>query len=366
MPELDLRAEGRRLEDLAHQPEFSAITERRVRRTRRWAVAGAAVLTLAMVFAGVSLASGRHEPGPPTTSVPPTPQASIESLAASPSGALYAVRMEGDMPHLRRSTDLGVTWTDLGRISEPGRLVVATDEVMWVIGEGEMYGTSNAGKDWNSWQAVFGVNSYSLVGQRLWYVEEHTVLTSDAGAMPIGRHMDPATINSVVAFDNTAIIQLSANDEIHWGRSDDTGLTWTPMENPCAVTSQPGDHFSGVTAAPDGTLWVVCAMTAGAGQQPKDLAVSTDGGRTWKSRGALESSGYGTDVYPFSATVAWRTGARADLYRTTDGVHWTAVAQNTTGAFKGFAAVDASTAVYADEEGIHVTTDGGRTWVIRP
>src|SRR5262249_34822562 len=139
------------------------------------------------------------------------------------------------------------------------------------------------------------------------------------------------------------------------------------------ATAWPDGRWSTLAVAPDGAMWAVCASEPGAGQQPKELTVSTDGGKTWVSRGRLESGGYGLDVYPFSATMAWRTGARAELYRTTDGTHWQAVAQNPSGAYAGFVAIDADSAAYVDygpadqpeAHVLYVTRDGGRTWTIR-
>jgi hypothetical protein len=57
----------------------------------------------------------------------------------------------------------------------------------------------------------------------------------------------------------------------------------------------------------------------------KDLVVSVDGGQIWSTRGTLSRFGYAQMVFPLSRKVAWRTGDQSDLYRTTDGTHWTDV-----------------------------------------
>jgi hypothetical protein len=126
------------------------------------------------------------------------------------------------------------------------------------------------------------------------------------------------------------------------------GTTWIAVADPCAASRFPGSLFSRMATDPAGTLWVVCASEPAAGSMPKDLVVSPDGGASWRGRGQLESGEYATDIYPFSAQIAWRTDGRAPLLHTTDGVDWTVVATSQVDAFGGFVAINGQTAVYAD------------------
>jgi photosystem II stability/assembly factor-like uncharacterized protein len=154
-----------------------------------------------------------------------------------------------------------------------------------------------------------------------------------------------------------------------WRATGDGGAHWADVADPCGHTQFVGSPFSTMAAAPDGSLWVVCSGGGGAGNMPKDLVVSTDAGQTWAKRGQLETAGYGTDVYPFSATTAWRTGARADIFRTTDGTHWTDLANLESNGPAAFTAIDANTAVYVfglADAAIHTTRDGGATWTSYP
>ncbi len=381
MPELDFEALRRRLEQSARQPDFSVIAGRRARRTRRLAMAGAAVVTALAVLTGVALGSAPHQPNPPVTTPTPTPSPSAspspspEVVAVPPPSIdsltswhanLYEVRTLGDRAHLRRSADLGQSWADLSVLSEPGQVVAANDQVMWLLAPTEIYATKDGAKTWDSWQ-VTNIDAYFVAGQRLWYADGGSLFTSDGGALPVKvAHAFPQGAMDFVVFGQSIIVRsVDEQDNPVWYRSDDDGVHWATMANPCATTKWPGDRHSTISAASDGSLWVVCSATAGAGQQAKDLTVSTDGGKTWKSRGALESNGYGTNVYPFSATLAWRTGDRADVYRTTDGTHWTDLVENGASTIRSFVAAGAMTAAYADEFGLHVTTDGGKTWVTR-
>jgi photosystem II stability/assembly factor-like uncharacterized protein len=150
-----------------------------------------------------------------------------------------------------------------------------------------------------------------------------------------------------------------------WYLTADSGEHWTAQADPCANTPYPGSMSNTMAGAPDGSLWAVCAGQPGMGQQRKQLVTSTDGGRTWSSRGELESTGYATSVFPFSATVAWRTGGRADLYRTTDGSHWTKVAITGDAAGGGtsfFTALAPGSGVYVQVGAVYSTVDGGQTW----
>jgi photosystem II stability/assembly factor-like uncharacterized protein len=189
----------------------------------------------------------------------------------------------------------------------------------------------------------------------------------------------PQRVGSPVA-DGGEIVALAAIDDRHahvlvdpgdggavqWRTTSDGGATWRSFADPCGGTRFPGSLWSSMASAPDGSLWAVCAGSPATGNMPKDLVVSPNGGRTWVSRGELETAGYGTDVYPFSATEAWRTGGRADVYRTIDGTQWMDVAKLESQGPLAFVAIDPRTAVYLADLGsgpsIHTTTDGGARW----
>jgi photosystem II stability/assembly factor-like uncharacterized protein len=139
------------------------------------------------------------------------------------------------------------------------------------------------------------------------------------------------------------------------------------VANPCAGTHHIRPWQATAAPAPDGSLWLVCAGQPDTGQMPMDLVVSVDSGQTWSPRGTLEHGGYGRTLYPMSRTVAWRTGDQSDLYRTTDGTHWTDVLTSGDHRVQYVTPVDATTAVYARLDPgaptrIYLTRDGGHTW----
>ena len=137
-----------------------------------------------------------------------------------------------------------------------------------------------------------------------------------------------------------------------------------------------------LTAAPDGTLYLVCAGGAAAGNEPKRLYDSTDDGETWQDLGALETYGYADSIQAATATLLWRYGGRAPLYVSTDaGRSWHAQLSDAIGDAAGtslyaFAASGDQALAFvvnpqARSDGSwsineYRTTDAGRTWQTEP
>jgi hypothetical protein len=411
VPELDFVGLREKLERDTRQPEFAFIRSRRARRTARWAAVGA-VVTLVVVLAGAVSATEylRHGPSPvapvgtqtvqpsspaPTAPSPtPTPSdttpvpapANLTSMAAAPSGTLFATAQrcvsnclaQGTyVDVLLRGTNLGAAWTTVGDLPTgvgPGRLLAASDTAVWLVGNGQVAGSTDGGRTWQSWSLSGDGSPFSAIaGGTAWIARNGAVAVAAGGGKPATTPAQPpgANILSLAAFgpDHAAVLTGSGNGPAAWFVTADRGAHWTAQTDPCANTPHPASSSNTMAAAPDGSLWAVCAGQPGAGQQPKQLTTSIDGGRTWRSQGDLESSGYATTVFPFSATLAWRTGGRADLYRTTDASHWSMVA--VTGDAAGgrdpfFTALGPSTGVYVQNDAIYATTDGGRTWQQHP
>ena len=162
-----------------------------------------------------------------------------------------------------------------------------------------------------------------------------------------------------------------SGDDKGWYRTDDRGAHWAAATDPCAQLSHPNVTDANMSAGRDGGLWAVCFVADGA-SPGWQIATSGDGGNTWQPHPG-DAPG-GDDVSPVSATVAWRTGNGADVYRTTDsGAHWTDVATIPRGAsIQGGFVLNANTALYVlsepggDVVTLHLTTDGGSTWTTLP
>jgi photosystem II stability/assembly factor-like uncharacterized protein len=101
------------------------------------------------------------------------------------------------------------------------------------------------------------------------------------------------------------------------------GDTWLNRQVPCHM----GAMSSVFSVAPDGTMMTVCASEPSAGNQPKTVLESTDGGTTWilKTRSDIDG-GYLGSIDLLSNEQAFLVGDRSSLLETRDGgSHWKAV-----------------------------------------
>jgi photosystem II stability/assembly factor-like uncharacterized protein len=403
---LDFDGLRQRLEAAARPPAFAEIRVRRATRTRRRVVAAAAVATALVLAVSIGTTAALRGLGAPVepaqTSTPPPaptspgPTLSIEAsapppyvmaLVPSPSGRLFAIIdhcvtgcQGNDSQHevgLYVTSDLGAGWEKIGPApnSDSTQLFVADDTHLWVVTDAVVNGSSDGGHTWQQWPLGLGdaTDLHGAVAAGVaWFSKGLDVWRATAGGKP--------TRAGAISADGLAIWQLTPLDGRRayalverpdgapaiWRKTTDGGAHWADVPDPCTGTRYPGSPFSTLAAAPDGSLWVVCAVEPGAGSMLKDLVVSTDSGKTWVKRGELEASGYGNKVFPFSATTAWRTGGRADVLRTTDGTHWTDLTNLESEGAQAFAALDATSAVYVSEleDGppVFATHDGGATW----
>ncbi len=388
MPEPDFTALREHLEETAVQPPFTTIVDRRRRRTQRVVLGTAVLVTLALLGGVATVLAPRravNEPMPPkpspTVSAPPGSERTppfIDALAAVP-GSLYAIVQTctasclGDSAVYRysldRSTDHGSRWvhvsdlTGIGSHAPQPQLVAADDAHLWFVSDTTIGASTDGGRNWTVTTlpgAGGGSGPGSTAGGALWLLVNGAVVRAPAGQQPAATPVQPGSVpTGVTALGPDSAVAATS---LGWYLTTDGGRHWTKTPSPCPDTG-------GFSVGPDGTRWLVCAEQAGTGQQPKSLWLSTDGGRTWQRRGDLESSGYATQIYPVSATTAWRTGGRADIYRTTDRTQWTDVAP--TGAPGGpmaFVAFDSQSAAYlayapsGDRIVEMLTRDGGKTW----
>jgi photosystem II stability/assembly factor-like uncharacterized protein len=166
--------------------------------------------------------------------------------------------------------------------------------------------------------------------------------------------------------------------------TSDSGRTWSARSIPCGFPA----FVVSLSAAPDGTLFAVCAGQPGAGNQLKSVLRSSDGGATWTvafpcdSTGAsipancaatVLSGGYLGGIDAVSSTTVFLVGGRSSLLVTRDGgATWKVVAPPIGDTSDGTSTVtffDPSNGIVLGYDGMHddvstiwSTADGGLTW----
>lgn len=375
-------------------PDAAEVRTRADRRTRRrWVAAAAAVSVAIAVTGGAYLAGDRRN----TTPVGPgvTTQLPLDAIASAPSGTIFAITHScgtgkcsvGAQRHytLLRSTDLARSWATISSLDGVAggtdaalELAVADDDVLWIADGTRFLGSGDGGTHWSSWN--LGADRTpskggGLAGSTLWLAYNGQVLRAANGGRPAptsGQPPGSGKIDSVAAVSADSSIALRAQGSRKgWYRTADRGAHWSVAPDPCAGLSHPNVTDAYLSAGQDGGLWAVC-FVAGGRAPGWQIATSADGGHSWQPHPGGAPGG--DDVQPVSATVAWRTGNGADVYRTTDsGAHWTDVADLPPGAaIQGGFVRDADTALYVlpepgtDYVTLHLTTDGGTTWTTLP
>jgi photosystem II stability/assembly factor-like uncharacterized protein len=156
--------------------------------------------------------------------------------------------------------------------------------------------------------------------------------------------------------------------------TDDGGVVWRALRQPCARSVDPTPKLSLATPTHG---WILCLSQPGTGQQPKALYESRDGGRSWRlrasslfgrpRRGNLPTSGYGDGISFLDDGHGWLPETRGAFYETrSGGSYWRPLPISKPEVVEAHAAE-----LLSDHEGVAlvfydrrlaVTTDGGRTW----
>lgn len=152
--------------------------------------------------------------------------------------------------------------------------------------------------------------------------------------------------------------------------SADGGQNWADRGEPCPQGSTGEVDATALASASDGSVSVLCTQRAGS---VSFVAVSTDGGRTFKSGKVLDHLQNQVGSASMSTVfVVGAVGGRESLVRSVDGGHiWTVVAQSgpVSGAslprsgFLGFESATTGRWVSLSDPGVVWTTrDGGASW----
>ena len=103
--------------------------------------------------------------------------------------------------------------------------------------------------------------------------------------------------------------------------SHDNGTSWQPWALPqqyCTYSLGPP-----MTITTTGDVYLVCADGASAGEEQKDLYVSTNRALSWRHLAALETYGYADAIIAATPDMLWRDGGRAPIFTSTDaGKTW--------------------------------------------
>jgi photosystem II stability/assembly factor-like uncharacterized protein len=244
----------------------------------------------------------------------------------------------------------------------------------------------------SSWQQVAGAPTISAVfaaAGSVWagpacvdlaHCSSSLDVVAPTGLTPLPEQ-PPGEVRDVVrAGDHAYVLAQVSDAHSALAVSTDAGKTW--RQHPLPAQACGFALGRPLAVAPDGTLYVVCAGGAGAGNEPKRLYRSTDGGGSWHDVGALETYGYADSMDAPTPTLLWRYGARAPVYASTDAGHsWQAQLSNKIGDAAGpsvqaFAAAGNRALAFAFDTqprpdngwsiNEYLTTDAGRTWRTLP
>ena len=406
-----------------------------VARIRRYLQGFAASLTVVFMSL-VNVPAAHFAPHPPAH--PPTPNASAQTAIPSNTRLTaiyfrsisfgYAIfEVQGPTvcnDHVGLTTNGGATFSKgSGPIvswrcasNAPVSALVLNDR-----GDGFLFGpklfvTHDDGRTWSPSHQDGSVLSVEVVGSSIWMLETRQPLLSSATnnstnpllllsstnggrtwsvlSTPPGAVAQPANSGGTgwLVRISRASAYLASSPRIRNGRRDpvtplwfttDSGATWSSRTIPC---SDVGANVA-LSAAPDGTLFDVCASQPGAGQQLKETVRSTNEGRNWQIRSMChfsssnvlhctpgsQSSGYLGEIDAVSAHTVYLVGDRSPLEVSRDGgIKWMMVppglGSSAGGTFQVHFFSPSAGIVFGDGDRenerptLWTTTDGGTHW----
>lgn len=155
----------------------------------------------------------------------------------------------------------------------------------------------------------------------------------------------------------------------------DGGRHWRTLRGPCVK-----ETFVEVSLASRTRGWVVCSLQPGAGQQPKEVWSTRDGGRRWQLvnrapwSGKRVGRGLCTCGYPRGIAMrpdgaGWLWMARGSFYATRDGGRsWTSLPISSPEIVEGRSASLLSGrigyALFGHRPALRFTRDDGLTWTV--
>ena len=176
-----------------------------------------------------------------------------------------------------------------------------------------------------------------------------------------------------------ALVDYGAGPSVRLARSSDGGRTWMPVKSPCRAG---WSGLNPISLATRRRGWEMCGSQPAAGEQPKQLLVTRDAGRSFSSLlhidpfrhggrpGGLSISGYTVALSMTADGHGLLAEERAPSYRTADGGrNWLPIEHVTQPDYRdAFAAFQLSPRVGyllvygAGRTDLYRSTDGDRRW----
>ena len=310
---------------------------------------------------------------------------------------------------MRETNDGGRTWYPIHApaVYGAGSIYFATIRDGWIYGKG-LWSTHDGGRTWHKITSRYTLDLQATAG-RVWALESpcqlglrcHLILRRS----PLGRDAwhgvgtSPARTSLVgtsLTVFGTSGAYLLTTGQVGQGVSQqqvtklyatsNAGATWHKRSAPCASAQEAGlagDAYQASLTTKNGiNLFLMCGGMPGAGEQPKALFASQDGGRQWhevtfarayryekRHPGGLPENGYIGQFHESGSGKLWLALYEWSLMTSTDGgrtwrqsLPWPQPDTNGGGLTAMAFAGRLQAWAVGDPRTVFHTTDGGRHW----
>jgi photosystem II stability/assembly factor-like uncharacterized protein len=260
----------------------------------------------------------------PRHSIPRVDKGRIDAIATLGGGVVICATRSPTPGHIFRSTDDGLTWTDLGKISQHGFTCVAAGQ---------------------------GASSYALTDQSdFWISRDRGQTWKLATTLSDGAHTERKALSYGIWLTEkgTLLVSDTHNSGGRVYRSTDEGVTWSRIEG---ISTKGLYRFNRTDDGVTVNGW------AGA------VYLSRDDGLTWKATPLCDNPLYATEY--LGNGLALQASEKGVVYRgTQNGADWQPV--GTPGdAADDFASLGSGVVLYCTYTGarnMYLSTDDGLTW----
>lgn len=250
----------------------------------------------------------------------------------------------------KKSTDRGVTWTNLSAWDVSTQAMSCTDANNCLMTAGanpsSILKTTDGGTGWMATFASGELREISHAAGNTWVVGEYSVIFKSTDNGATWSPVTPPAMNR--HFYGVSFVDANTGWVVGDGgkiyKTTNSGTSWTEQTSGTATTLN-SVHFVDAN-----TGWAVGGSVA---------LKTTDGGANWAAQ--TVTGGYGFNhVTAASATTAWIGGNK--IFRTTDGSTWAEEANYAVGAIANVDGTTLWASPTANGTAIYKSTDGGDTW----